>query len=370
MHRKIFTLVLLGCAFFTLTTSAQSMNLSENLPDAPSFAVADPQQTANPSVSASTASLFGTVQDKNQMAVPNAQLRLEDLDHHKVTNLHSSDNGFFNFTNLPAAHYKITITAAGMGTYSQEFELKSGETHILSGIVLPVATEQSEVHVYANKDEIAQEEMHIALEQRVFAVFPNFYVAYDWNAPAMTTKQKYIIAARSVYDPVNLAFTGVVAGAQQADNTYPSYGQGMEGYAKRYGAGFATGSLNIMLGGAVFPTLFHQDPRYFYKGTGSVKSRLWYALYESVLCRGDNGKQQFNYSGILGSLTAGAISNTYYPPSDRGVSLTFIDTLWGTAGSAAANIIQEFFLKRVTTHSKDKAPAAAIVAFKPLNLHR
>jgi hypothetical protein len=244
-----------------------------------------------------------------------------------------------------------------MGIYSQQFELKTGETHIISGIVLPVATEQSEVRVYANKDEIAQEEMHIELQQRVFGVFPNFWIAYDWNAPPLSPKQKYIIATRAIFDPVSLTLTGVVAGIQQAQNTYPTYGQGVEGYAKRFGAEFATGSINDLLGGAVFPVLFHQDPRYFYKGTGTVKSRLWYAIYESVLCRGDNGKQQFNYSGILGSLTAGAISNSYYPPSDRGVSLTLYGTFIGVGETAAANIIQEFFLKRFTTHSKDKAPA-------------
>ena len=366
MHRKFFTLVLLGYVFFTLTSGAQSMNLpaqlvSENLPDAPLPAIYTsedpPQQTANPSVSATTASLFGTVQDKNQMAVPNAQLSLENLDNHKVIIFNSGDNGFFTCTQLPSAHYKITVTATGMGTYTQLFELKSGETHIIPGIILPVATQQSEVHVYANKDEIAQEELHIALQQRVLGVFPNFWIAYDWSAPPLSRKQKYILASRSIFDPVSLFLVGFTAGVQQAENTFPTYGQGTEGYAKRFGAEFTTDAINDMLGGAVFPSLFHQDPRYFYKGKGSVKSRLWYAIYESVLCRGDNGKQQFNYSGLLGSLTAGAISNTYYPPSDRGVALTLYGTMIGTAETAATNILQEFFLKRLTTHSKDKAPA-------------
>jgi hypothetical protein len=343
MHRKIFTLALLVCAFFTFNASAQS------LPIAP-----EPAQETD---SSSTASLIGTVQDPNHLIVPGAHVRLENLDSHIVQNANAEENGAFNFANLSAGHFKITITGAGMGTFTQTVELKRGESHIVADIVLPIATQQSEVRVYANKDEIAQEEMHIEEKQRVLGVFPNFYMAYDWNAPAMTAKRKYILATRSVFDPVNLAVTGVVAGVQQAENTYPTYGQGAQGYAKRYGAGFATGSLNIMLGGAVYPALFHQDPRYFYKGTGTVKSRLWYAIYESVLCRGDNGKQQFDYSGILGSLSAGAISNLYYPPSDRGVSLTFVNTLWGTAASAGANILQEFFLKHITTHSKDR-PAA------------
>jgi hypothetical protein len=337
MLGKIFTVVFFACLLPAIPAHAQSVAPNQVLP--------------------STASLFGTVQDKNQLVVPGAFIRLEELASNKESTARSGDNGAFTFTNLAPGRYKITITGAGMGTFSQELEIKPGEAHLVSGIVLPVATAQSEVHVFANKDEIAEEELHIAEEQRVFGIIPNFYVAYDWNAPALNTKQKYHLAWRATIDPVSFLGTAVVAGIQQGENTFPTYGQGVEGYSKRYAASYGTNAIANILGGAVFPQIFHQDPRYFYKGTGSVKSRLWYAIYESVLCRGDNGKQQFNYSGLLGSLTAGAISNAYYPPSDRGFSLTVLGTLEGTGGTAAANIIEEFFLKRLTSHSKDKAPA-------------
>jgi hypothetical protein len=220
-----------------------------------------------------------------------------------------------------------------------------------------MATLSSEVRVYANKNEIAQEEVHIAEQQRVLGFFPNFYSAYDWNAPPMDPKQKFNLVTHSILDPVTFIGVGMVAGMEQAQNRFPGYGQGMEGYGKRYGAALATDTTSRLLSRAVFPVFFHQDPRYFYMGNGSVKSRVFYAIAESVMCRGDNGRQQPNYSRVLGNLTAGAISNLYYPASDRGWSLTFLNTFVGIGGHAAENLVREFILKRYTSHAEDKAPA-------------
>ncbi len=91
-----------------------------------------------------------------------------------------------------------------------------------------------------------------------------------------------------------------------------------------------------MLGSAVFPSLLHQDPRYFYQGTGSVTSRIWHALSSAIICRGDNGRRQFNYSHVLGNFAAGGISNLYRPEEDRGVGLTVENALLHTATNAAA----------------------------------
>ncbi len=321
------------------------------------------QQSQNSStgkhpVAAQKGSVFGTVQDPNGLAVPGALVRLENLKDHIEQSMSSIDNGSFNFTDLPPGHYRLVITAPGMGRYeSSDFEVKSADTHIISGIVLPLATQTSEVRVYANKDEIAQEEIHIEEEQRVLGVFPNFYSSFDWNAPAMNSKQKFHLVSHSILDPMSFLAVGMIAGMQQGQNTYPSYGQGMEGYAKRYGAAFATDTISVLMSRAVYPAFFHQDPRYFYKGTGSYTSRTFYAISQSVLCRGDNGRQQFNYSHLLGNVTAGAISNLYYPASDRGVSLTFLNSLIGIGASAAENLVREFVFKGITTHSTDKAPA-------------
>ena len=110
------------------------------------------------------------------------------------------------------------------------------------------------------------------------------------------------------------------------------------------------------MGGAIFPSLFHQDPRYFYKGTGTTKSRLLYAITRAVITRGDNGHDQPNFAGVLGDLSAGAISNLYYPASDRhGAGITFYNGLLAIGGDAVNGIFQEFFSHALTPSAKKQA---------------
>ena len=144
--------------------------------------------------------------------------------------------------------------------------------------------------------------------------------------------------------------TGATAGLQQADNTFSGYGQGAQGYGKALWSGYADNFIGTMLGGAILPAVFKQDPRYFYKGTGTTRSRILYAIANAVVCKGDNGHWQFDYSGIGGSLAAGGISNLYYPASSRdGVTLTFENTALGIGPEAAAgNLLQEFVIKKLT----------------------
>jgi hypothetical protein len=143
--------------------------------------------------------------------------------------------------------------------------------------------------------------------------------------------------------------TGALAGMEQASNTFAGYGQGAQGYGKRFGANYADGFSDTMIGGAILPSLFKQDPRYFYKGTGTISSRAMYAIANSVICKGDNGRWQPNYSSILGGLAAGGISNLYYPSSNRsGVDVTFTNALIGTAEGAMQNLAQEFLVRRLT----------------------
>jgi hypothetical protein len=105
---------------------------------------------------------------------------------------------------------------------------------------------------------------------------------------------------------------------------------------------------STFLGDFLLPSVFHQDPRYFYKGTGSTRSRVLYAIANAVICKGDNKKWQFNYSYVIGSLAASGIANSYYPPKDRGVGLTFENSGIGIASTAAANILQEFVIRKLT----------------------
>ena len=174
-------------------------------------------------------------------------------------------------------------------------------------------------------------------------------MTYVPNAPPLTTRQKYVMAWKYSIDPFIWVQAGAFAGIEQADNTFSGYGQGAQGYAKRYGANYADGFIGSMIGGAVLPSIFKQDPRYFYKGTGTIHSRTLYAVENAVVCKGDNGHWQLNYSGILGSLAAGGIANLYYPASSRnGAKLTFESTGLGTAGTAVANLFQEFLVRKLT----------------------
>jgi hypothetical protein len=262
----------------------------------------------------------------------------------------TDSNGVFSFANLLPGAFKLTVSAQGFQTRSISGVLRAGEDFDAHTIALPVAAATNEVRVSAeSRVEIAQEQLNIEEKQRVLGVFPNYYVSYDPHAEPLNARQKYQLAWRTSIDPVTWLMTGAIAGGEQASNTFAGYGQGAQGYGKRFGANYADGFTDNMIGGAILPSLFKQDPRYFYKGTGSIASRAMYAIANAVICKGDNGRWQPNYSGILGGFAAGGISDLYYPASNRsGVQVTFANALIGTAEGAMQNLAQEFFVRRLT----------------------
>ena len=198
---------------------------------------------------------------------------------------------------------------------------------------------------------MAEDEIRVEEKQRLLGVFPNFYVSYVPNAVPLTAKQKFELAWKTIIDPVSFGIIAGVAGIEQADNAFSGYGQGAQGYAKRYGAAYADFVSGTFIGSAILPSLLKQDPRYFYKGTGSRKSRFLYAVANSVICKGDNGRWQPNYSFIVGDLAAGGISNLYYPAQNRnGAALTFENAAIAVGAGAMGNVIQEFFLRKLTSH--------------------
>ena len=146
---------------------------------------------------------------------------------------------------------------------------------------------------------------------------------------------------------------------QQAQNTFSGYGQGAQGYAKRYGAAFADVAIGTFIGSAILPSLLKQDPRYFYKGTGSTRSRILYAIANSVICKGDNGRWQTNYSNILGNLAAGGISNLYYPAQNRnGAGLTLRKRghrNW--CNGRRQRLVEEFLMRKLTSNLPEHDPA-------------
>jgi hypothetical protein len=234
--------------------------------------------------------------------------------------------------------------------------LQAGEQVEMPQISLPAAA-TIDVDVVFSQREIAQEQIRDEEKQRVFGAIPNFYVSYVPNAAPLAARQKFELAWKQSVDPVNFVMTGIIAGAQQSQDTFGGYGQGAQGYSKRFGAAYADGAIGTMLGNAILPTVFKQDPRYFYKGRGSIAARALYAMANTVICKGDNGRWQPNYSNILGNFAAGGISNLYRPAADHeGAELTVEDGLIGLAAGAGANLFQEFLLKKISTHAH--APAA------------
>ncbi|HKW16014.1 MAG TPA: carboxypeptidase-like regulatory domain-containing protein [Terriglobales bacterium] len=295
--------------------------------------------------------LTGTVFDRNRDVLQGARITLVGPHGATVRSVESGANGQFTFAGLSPEVYKVTVTAPGMSTYtSPEIALRAGEFHIVPPIVVSLAAVSTSVTVTGNKEQLAEQQVQIAVQQRIGGVIPNFYSSYDWNAPPMQAKQKFQLGIRSIIDPVSFLSVAGVAGAEQYQNVFPAYGSGIEGYGKRYGAALANHVSGTLLGRAVYPSIFHQDPRYFYKGTGSAGSRALYAISAAVIARGDDGHWKPNYSKVLGNFTAAAISNLYYPSSDRGASLVIFNGLAGVGGDAVANLIREFLLKRITSH--------------------
>ncbi len=270
----------------------------------------------------------------------------------------SGDDGQFSFAGVPPGPFQITVTSELFTTQKASGILRPGEILVLPQIVFALATEATQVQVTVPRIEIAEEELKVQEKQRIFGVIPNFYVSYVPDAAPLDSKQKFQLAWRSTIDPVNFAITGAISGVQQATNTPSGYGQGAQGYGKRYGASYADLVTGTFIGGAILPSLLKQDPRYFYKGTGSVRSRVLYALANSVICKGDNRHWQANYSSILGSLAAGGISNLYYPAENRNdAGLIVENTLIGIGETAATNLLQEFVIRKLTPNISHQHPA-------------
>lgn len=297
-------------------------------------------------------SLSGTVLDTNRNVLQGARVTLADPSGSVIRTVDSGSNGEFAFTGVTPGVYKLTVTAPGMSTFtSTQIPLHAGEVRIVPPVTLSVSGGTTSVTVSGNKEELAEEQVRIAVQQRIGGVIPNFYSTYDWNAPPMEAKQKFKLSIRSIIDPVSFLTVAGIAGAEQYKDVFPAYGGGIEGYGKRYGAALANHVSGNLLGRAVYPTIFHQDPRYFYKGKGSIRSRALYAISAAVIARGDDGRWKPNYSRVLGNFSAAAISNLYYPASDRGGSLVVFNGLAGTGADAVGNLIREFVLKRITSHA-------------------
>jgi hypothetical protein len=299
----------------------------------------------------------GTVVDRTGAVVPGAHVKLTHQDQSASQEVTTDSDGQYSIVGIAPGPFLLTVSSAGFTTQTSSGILHAGEDYSVPPISLDVATAVAEVQVTMSRIEMAEAEIKDEEKQRVLGVIPNFYVTYNPAAVPLGPKQKFELAWKATVDPINFGLTGAIAGIQQATNSFSGYGQGAQGYGKRYGAAYADFVSSTFIGSAILPSLFRQDPRYFYKGTGSKRSRFAYAIANAVICKGDNGHWQANYSAILGSLAAGGISNLYYPATDRDLTVTFDNTLIAIGSTAATNVLQEFVIRKLTRNAPNYTAA-------------
>jgi hypothetical protein len=304
-----------------------------------------------------TGNITGSVFSKEGNPISGAQVTLSETGESTTQQAASDDSGNYSFSNVIPGTFKITVSAPPFADQTFSGILASGQNYIVPPITLLLATVNTTVVVEPTAV-VAEHQLKAEEQQRVLGVIPNFYVTYVSNAAPLNARQKAQLSWRDAIDPVTFILIGATAGIQQATDQFAGYGQGAQGYGKRYGASYADFATGTLFGSVVFPAIFKQDPRYFYKGTGTTRSRVLYAIANAVICKGDNGHWQANYSSIMGNLASGGISNLYYPPQNqRGAALTFEVAGVGIAATAADNLIQQFVIPKLTPKSRRHEPA-------------
>lgn len=362
MGRKsaIFPILLIGILVFVVPNHLRAQagqvigptadlqgNAASTLVDAPGeSSAADPVKD--------TSSITGTVTDAYGDIVPGATVVVDAANGGSRKSQAANDNGYFAVGGLlPNVSYRVTVSAPGFDPWiAPRVTLAPGQYFEVTGIKLKLSGAVTSVTVKSDPLEIATEQVQVEEKQRILGLLPNFYVVYDSeNTAPLTTKLKFQMAYKVTVDPVSIFGVAFLAGMNQAGDT-PDFQEGLKGYGQRFGVAFTDSATDIMFGGAILPSLLHQDPRYFYQGTGSTSSRLRHALLSPFVCKGDNGRWQPNYSSVGGDLISSAISNAYYPASNRGVAFTFEGFAESTGSREVSSILQEFVLRKLTPSAK------------------
>ena len=300
-----------------------------------------------PEAKAGTGQVEGEVTDTSGALVPGARVTLRGTGFAGDRSLLSDREGRFRFAGLPAGEYTLIAGAPGFKAFrSAPMALEAGESRRPEDVVLAIPADHADAYVTLNQRQIASAELHAAEGQRIVG-FPDFYTSFVWNAAPLDARQKLSLGLHATTDRMAFVTAGLVASGEQIKGTFPGYGGGPAGFGKRYGAAYADGFIGKFVGGAILPSLFRQDPRYFYMGShGTVKERVRHAVLSAFLTRGDNGRTELNYSHILGNAGAGALSTLYHPAADSAGKLALDNALLGTLGEAAVDVTRELFLKR------------------------
>ena len=295
-----------------------------------------------------TVDVLGTVEDANSDPIPNANVELRDSSGTHLTATTTEDGSFVLHEVAPKSAYQISISADGFSPWTSSIAVEPGQQKSLGEIKLRILASERAITVNYSSREIAVQQLKAEEQQRVLGFIPNMFVTYEPHPEPLTAGMKFHLAYKGLTHPTYFAIEGLWAGAQQASGT-PDYRQGAKGYGERFGADLAGGATEIFFGDAVLPSLFHQDPRYFYKGSGTKGSRAWHAIIAPFVCEGDNGRSQPNVSQMGGSLIAASLSNAYYPDSNRGASLVFQNFGTSMGLHVVLGLAQEFVLPRFTS---------------------
>jgi hypothetical protein len=299
----------------------------------------------------SVGTVVGTVVDMGDDPIPSATVILLAPAGDHLTAI-TKDDGSFAFHDVtPGIDYQITVTAEGFEKWSSPVTVEPGQNKTLADIKLHILAVQRAVTVTYSSKEVAAQQLKVEEQQRVLGFIPNIFVTYDPHPEPLTTGMKFHLAYKGLTHPTFFGFEALWAGVQQAAD-HPDYRLGARGYGERFGANVASGASEILFGDAILPSLLHQDPRYFYRGSGTTGSRAWHAVIAPFVCMGDNGKAQPNYSQWGGSLISASLANAYYPSSNRGAGLVF--TNFGTSMGLhiVLGLAQEFVLGKVTSRHK------------------
>jgi Carboxypeptidase regulatory-like domain len=299
-----------------------------------------------------TGRILGTAVDTSDDPIPGATVILHGPTGDRLTVV-TKDDGAFLFDQVQAEiAYQVTVTAEGFADWSSSITAEPGQDKTLTDVKLRILAVQRAITVSYSEKEVAAQQLKAEEQQRVLRFIPNLYVTYEPHPEPLTTAMKFHLAYKSLSSPVFFVRTAAWAGVQQAADTPAQWRQGAKGYGKRVGAGFADATTEGLIGNAILPSLLHQDPRYFYQGSDTKKSRALHAILAAFICKGDNGKTQPNYSTWGGSLISSSISLSYYPSSDRNAQHVFKNFGIGMGLHIGGGLVQEFILDKFTSRGK------------------
>jgi hypothetical protein len=331
---------------FPGTEEVQLQNQPQQLEQVQRPLLALQNQSSGQNSALQTAIISGTVTDTRDTSVSGASVTLQGSESSDFRSITTNENGHFEIHDVkPGRPYQVRIQAAGFAEWDSPFvSLDSGQSKILDAKLRIEEVNTSMTVTPESSDEIAKEQVKTEEKQRFFGVIPNFYAVYDTNPAPLNAGLKIRLALKVAADPLTITGVATLAAIGQATDN-PNYVQGAKGYGERFGANYANSLTEIMLDGAVLPSLLHQDPRYIFKGHGTATGRVAHVLYSLVTTRGDNGRLQPNYSYLGGDLASAALANLYYPRSNRGGGLVLQGFAIATGLHLAVRTLDEFVFR-------------------------